>query len=45
MVLDGRISLKGLNTHYFKPEECGEAYATANRDRAKTMGILFDWRR
>jgi 2-desacetyl-2-hydroxyethyl bacteriochlorophyllide A dehydrogenase len=45
MVSDGRISLKGINTHYFKPEHCGEAYATANRDRAKTMGILFDWRR
>jgi len=40
---DGRISLSGLTSHRFKPEQCQEAYETANRDRAKTMGILFDW--
>lgn len=39
----GRFSVDGLVTHFFKPEECEEAYATANRDRASTMGILFDW--
>lgn len=38
-----RFSLSGLNTHRFKPEQCKEAYETANRDRQKTMGILFDW--
>jgi 2-desacetyl-2-hydroxyethyl bacteriochlorophyllide A dehydrogenase len=40
----GRISLQGLTSHRFKPEQCQEAYETANRDRAKTMGILFDWK-
>jgi|CZKI01.1.fsa_nt_gi 2-desacetyl-2-hydroxyethyl bacteriochlorophyllide A dehydrogenase len=39
----GRFPLAGLNTHFFEPAQCGEAYATANRDRAKTMGIVFDW--
>ncbi|XHR28165.1 MAG: zinc-binding dehydrogenase [Chthoniobacteraceae bacterium] len=39
----GRFSLDGLNTHAFKPAECEEAYAVANRDRAHTMGILFNW--
>ena len=40
---DGRFSAKGLNSHRFKPEDCAEAYATANRERAKTMGIVFEW--
>jgi 2-desacetyl-2-hydroxyethyl bacteriochlorophyllide A dehydrogenase len=39
----GRISLEGLTSHRFKPEQCAEAYETANRDRSVTMGILFDW--
>jgi 2-desacetyl-2-hydroxyethyl bacteriochlorophyllide A dehydrogenase len=39
----GRFPLDGLTSHTFQPEQCSEAYATANRDRAKTMGILFDW--
>lgn len=39
----GRFSLEGLNTHRFLPHECEEAYTVANRDRSKTMGILFDW--
>ena len=44
LVASGRFSLDGLKTHVFKPAECADAYLTANRDRAKTMGILFDWR-
>jgi 2-desacetyl-2-hydroxyethyl bacteriochlorophyllide A dehydrogenase len=43
LVRDGRYPLARLNTHRFKPEACAEAYATANRERAKTMGIQFDW--
>ena len=39
----GRFSLDGLTSHVFAPEQCAEAYATANRDRATTMGIIFDW--
>ena len=44
LVARGRVSLTDMNTHYFKPEACADAYATANRERAKTMGIIFDWR-
>lgn len=40
----GRFNVQGLNTHIFRPEACAEAYQTANRERAKTMGIVFDWR-
>jgi threonine dehydrogenase-like Zn-dependent dehydrogenase len=43
LAASGRFSLQGLTSHIFKPGQCEEAYATANRDRAKTMGILFDW--
>jgi len=43
LVGDGRFPLGGLNTHAFAPADCAEAYATANRERAKTMGILFNW--
>ena len=39
----GRFPLADLNKHRFMPEQCKEAYETANRDRAKTMGIVFDW--
>jgi len=38
-----RFPLGGLTSHVFAPEACANAYATANRDRAATMGILFDW--
>lgn len=44
LVATGRFSLDGLNTHVFKPGQCVEAYRTANHERAKTLGILFDWR-
>jgi 2-desacetyl-2-hydroxyethyl bacteriochlorophyllide A dehydrogenase len=39
----GRLSLDGLNTHYLSPADCGRAYEIANRNRAETMGILFQW--
>ncbi|HEX4140464.1 MAG TPA: zinc-binding alcohol dehydrogenase [Candidatus Methylacidiphilales bacterium] len=38
-----RFPLEGLTSHVFTPADCAEAYATANRDRASTMGLLFDW--
>jgi 2-desacetyl-2-hydroxyethyl bacteriochlorophyllide A dehydrogenase len=44
LLADGRFSTRGLDSHRFKPEDCREAYAIANRDRASTMGILFEWR-
>jgi len=42
-IVSGRFHMAGLASHYFKPEQCTEAYTVANRDRASTMGILFDW--
>jgi 2-desacetyl-2-hydroxyethyl bacteriochlorophyllide A dehydrogenase len=42
-IASGRFPMDGLATHFFKPEQCLEGYTTANRDRAQTMGILFDW--
>jgi len=43
LAASGRFPLGGLNTHYFQPAQCAEAYATVNRDRASTMGVLFRW--
>lgn len=43
LVQEGRFNLDELNTHVFSPNQASEAYTTANRDRAKTMGILFNW--
>jgi 2-desacetyl-2-hydroxyethyl bacteriochlorophyllide A dehydrogenase len=40
----GRFPLNGLNSHIFAPGACKDAYETANRDRSKTMGLVFDWR-
>ena len=40
----GRFPMDGLTTHTFKPEQCQEAYKTANERRSETMGIAFDWR-
>ncbi|HEX4084592.1 MAG TPA: zinc-binding alcohol dehydrogenase [Chthoniobacteraceae bacterium] len=39
-----RFPLDQLSTHRFSPAECGDAYLLVNRDRANTMGVLFDWR-
>lgn len=44
LVADGRFQLEGLTTHTFRPEACAQAYETATKRRAETMGILFDWR-
>ena len=44
LAASGRFSLEGLNTHFFKPEDCAKAYETVNRERARTMGVVFDWR-
>jgi 2-desacetyl-2-hydroxyethyl bacteriochlorophyllide A dehydrogenase len=43
LALSGRFKLDGLTSHVFAPEDCAEAYLTANRDRASTMGLIFDW--
>jgi len=43
LVASGRFSLEGLTSHVFAPEQCAEAYLTANRDRSSTMGLIFDW--
>jgi len=39
----GRFPLAGLISHRFEPADCIRAYELANRERAATMGILFDW--
>ncbi|PTY04112.1 theronine dehydrogenase [Verrucomicrobia bacterium LW23] len=44
LVKSGRFPMQNLTSHMFKPEACADAYGIANRDRAATMGILFDWR-
>jgi 2-desacetyl-2-hydroxyethyl bacteriochlorophyllide A dehydrogenase len=40
----GRFALGKLTSHTFAPEACADAYGIANRDRASTMGIVFDWK-
>ena len=40
-----RFSMADMNTHYFSPSACLEVHKTANRERGKTMGIVFDWRK
>lgn len=42
-VADGRFDLSGLITHEFSPEDCVEAYAMADEQRDRVMGILYDW--
>ncbi|WP_165822413.1 zinc-dependent alcohol dehydrogenase [Paenibacillus montanisoli] len=39
-----RFHLEGLISHEFRPNECVEAYRTANEAIRQTMGILFNWR-
>lgn len=43
LVAGRRFSMGGLTSHVFAPDQCAEAYVLANRDRASTMGIVFDW--
>lgn len=43
LACSGRFPMEGLTSHVFSPEQCEEAYLTANRDRATTMGLIFDW--
>jgi 2-desacetyl-2-hydroxyethyl bacteriochlorophyllide A dehydrogenase len=43
LIATGRFPMAGLTSHVFAPEHAAEAYVTANRDRASTMGLIFDW--
>jgi threonine dehydrogenase-like Zn-dependent dehydrogenase len=43
LIASGRFPMAGLTSHVFTPENAAEAYVTANRDRATTMGLIFDW--
>ena len=43
-VQDGRFDLSGLITHEFRPDECAKAYALADEQRDRVMGILYDWK-
>jgi len=42
-VADGRFDLSGLITHEFSPADCVKAYALADEQREKVMGVLYDW--
>ena len=44
LAASGRFPLEGLNTHFFAPGDCANAYEVVNRERARTMGVVFDWR-
>jgi 2-desacetyl-2-hydroxyethyl bacteriochlorophyllide A dehydrogenase len=44
LIARGCFPMEGLTSHVFDPENCEEAYLTANRDRAITMGLIFDWK-
>jgi 2-desacetyl-2-hydroxyethyl bacteriochlorophyllide A dehydrogenase len=43
LVASGRFPMEGLTSHVFAPDRSTEAYDVANRDRALTMGLIFDW--
>jgi 2-desacetyl-2-hydroxyethyl bacteriochlorophyllide A dehydrogenase len=43
LVMQGRINLDNLNTHFFAPAKYQDAYQLANTRRGETMGVLFDW--
>ncbi len=43
LVKRGRFDLSGLITHEFLPGDCEQAYALANEQRERVMGILFNW--
>ena len=42
-VASGRFDLGGLITHEFSPTDCKDAYALADEQRERVMGILYDW--
>ena len=42
-VQDGRFDLSDLITHRFTPDACATAYAIAEQQRERVMGILYDW--
>lgn len=41
--LSARLDPTSGNVPTFTPEQAAEAYVTANRDRASTMGLIFGW--
>jgi 2-desacetyl-2-hydroxyethyl bacteriochlorophyllide A dehydrogenase len=43
-IRQGRIKVKDLITHRFKPSQAQEAYAMLLENRSGTCGVLFDWR-
>jgi 2-desacetyl-2-hydroxyethyl bacteriochlorophyllide A dehydrogenase len=40
----GKMDVKSLITHRFKPEQAPQAYELLLNQREKTCGVLFDWR-
>lgn len=41
MLLDQRINMDGMNTHYFDFHDAASAYQLANEHRDQSMGIIF----
>jgi 2-desacetyl-2-hydroxyethyl bacteriochlorophyllide A dehydrogenase len=40
----GQMQVSDLITHRFNPREAKEAYASFDRDRGDSAGVIFDWR-
>jgi len=40
----GEMQVADLITHRFRAEDAGEAYASLDRNRGDSAGVLFDWR-
>lgn len=43
MLEDGRMDVSTLNTHYFNLDDGQKAYETVNKERGKTMGVVFTY--
>ena len=43
MIEDGRMDVSNLNTHYFDLNDGQKAYDTVNKERGKTMGVIFTY--
>ncbi|MEN6641543.1 MAG: zinc-binding alcohol dehydrogenase [Armatimonadia bacterium] len=39
----GQMSVDGLVTHRFRPEQAAEVYGLLSERRTETMGVLFEW--
>lgn len=40
---DGRLKVEPLLTHHLAPDQCQAAYQALERERARYLGVIFDW--